>query len=103
VLPGESRRGLTWYGPLDMVAHMKTTVEISEALLRQAKQLAAAQGTTLRQLIEAGLRHVLKTRRAGREFQLRDASFGGRGLRPEFSEGGRSAIQAAYEGRGEPS
>ena len=38
-----------------MVAHMKTTIELSDTLLQDAKALAAARGTTLRELVEAGL------------------------------------------------
>jgi predicted transcriptional regulator len=38
---------------------MKTTVEISPALLARAKKLAAQRQTTLRAPIEASLRHVL--------------------------------------------
>ena len=60
----------------------KTTVEISEAVLRRAKRVAAERGTTLRALIEAGLRSVLEEERGARPFVLRKASFGGRGVRP---------------------
>jgi hypothetical protein len=85
----------------DMVTHMKTTVDISDPLLRQAKEAAAQDGTTLRELIEAGLRHVLKTRRSRKKFRLRDASFQGRGLQREFGGGEWEKIaEAAYEERG---
>ena len=57
-----------------MGAHMKTTVEISDPLLREAKRTAQEGGTTLRELIEIGLRRVLEERRAAkRPFKLRDA------------------------------
>jgi hypothetical protein len=80
---------------------MKTTVEISDALAQQARALAAREKTTLRALIEAGLRHVLRERRQKRRFELRDASFRGNGLQPEFREGDWQRIRdAAYEGRG---
>jgi hypothetical protein len=39
-----------------MVTHMKTTVEISDGLLDEARRLAAREATTVRALIEAGLR-----------------------------------------------
>jgi hypothetical protein len=34
---------------------MKTTVEISDSLLREARKLARREGTTLRALVEQGL------------------------------------------------
>ena len=84
-----------------MVTHMKTTVEISDSLAEEAKAVAAREKTTLRALIEAGLRQVLSDRRRRVRFRLRDASFGGRGLQPEFREGDwRRIREAAYEGRG---
>lgn len=83
-----------------MGTHMKTTIEISDALLERAKRLAARESTTLRELVERGLRQVLREG-AGREFELRDARVGGRGLRPEYEAAGWDHIRdAAYEGRG---
>jgi hypothetical protein len=56
----------------------------------------------LRELVEAGLRHVLKERAAqARAFSLRDARVDGHGLSPEFSGASWSDIRnASYEGRG---
>jgi len=80
---------------------MKTTVEIPDSLAEEAKAVAQRENTTLRALIETGLRQVLRDRRSRRQFELRDASFGGRGLRPEFRDGDwRNIRDAAYEGRG---
>jgi len=85
----------------DTVTRMKTTVEISDALAEEAKALAARQKTTVRALIEAGLRHVLRERRRRTRFQLRDAAFRGRGLQAEFRDGDWQRIrEAAFEGRG---
>lgn len=39
-----------------MGAHMKTTIEISDALFATAKEVAHSRQTTLRALIEEGLR-----------------------------------------------
>ena len=76
-------------------------MEISDALADQAKAVARREETTLRALIEAGLRQVLRDRQRRSRFQLRDASFGGRGLQPEFRDGDWQRIRdATYEGRG---
>lgn len=65
-----------------MVTHMKTTIELPKSLLAEAKACAAREGTTLRALIEAGLRNALKERKEKKKpFKLRDASVGGEGLR----------------------
>ena len=80
---------------------MKTTVEIADGLAREAKELAAREGTTLRELIEAGLRAVLRERRRKADFRLRDASVGGKGLQPEFRGADWERIrEAAYEDHG---
>lgn len=80
---------------------MKTTIDIAPALLRAAKALAAKEGTTLRALVEAGLRRVLEERAETPRFALRDAGFDGRGLQPEFRDAGWESIRrAAYDQRG---
>ena len=77
---------------------MKTTVEISDALLEEAKQVASREDTTLRTLLEEGLRRALADRKQGRKFRLRRASFKGKGLQAGGSwERLRDLI---YEGRG---
>jgi hypothetical protein len=68
-----------------MVAHMKTTIELPSSLLKEAKAVAAKEGTTLRALIESALRQALQGRKGTkRAFVLRDASYGGGGLREGF-------------------
>lgn len=90
------------YGCLDMVTHMKTTIEIADTLLIEARQAAARDQTTLRALVEEGLRQVVQERKRTPRFRLREASFRGKGLRPEISEGDWETIRTmAYEGRGE--
>lgn len=66
---------------------MKTTIEISDAIFERAKALAAREGTTVRALVEDGLRQILRERRA-KPFLLRDAAVGGEGLTPEFEGAG---------------
>jgi len=80
---------------------MKTTIEISDALAQEAKQLAAREKTTLRALVEAGLRQILRDRRSKARFRLRKASFGGNGLQPQFRGADWQRIrEAAYEEHG---
>jgi Arc/MetJ family transcription regulator len=81
---------------------MKTTIDISDALLSEAKLAAAAQGTTLRKLVEAGLRQALgQTGQAPKPFKLRNASFKGQGLAQGVQPSDWERIrEMAYEGRG---
>jgi hypothetical protein len=65
---------------------MKTTVDIATPVLREARKVAAREGTTLRSLIEEGLRRVLADKSRKTEFRLRLVTVGGRGLRPELSD-----------------
>jgi hypothetical protein len=79
---------------------MKTTLDIADPLLREAKQIAAREGTTLRALVEQGLRRVVAEKKPKRGFRLRKASFKGRGLHPELAGAGWDRIRdLAYEDR----
>lgn len=66
--------------------------------MRQAREVARAEGTTLRALVEDGLRVVLGRRRSGSTFRLPDASVGGNGLRPEFAQASWEELRAAAYG-----
>jgi hypothetical protein len=80
---------------------MKTTVEIPDRLLAEARRVAAREGTTVRSLIEEGLRRVVAERKQPSTFRLRRATFKGDGLRPEATGASWERIRdAAYEGRG---
>jgi hypothetical protein len=59
---------------------MKTTVEISDSLLRLAKRVALSERTTVKALIEQGLRLVVAERKREATFTLRKAAFHGDGL-----------------------
>jgi hypothetical protein len=84
-----------------MVSHMKTTIDIAEPLLSQAKQVAAAEGVTLRELVEDGLRRVLEERERRVTFRLRRASFRGQGLQPDVAAGSwEDLCDFAYKDRG---
>jgi hypothetical protein len=59
---------------------MKTTIEVSDALFLSAKSFAQQSQTTLRALVEEGLRRVLSDSQPGRKqaFKLVDASVRGK-------------------------
>ncbi len=59
---------------------MKTTVELSDSLLRQTKRVALKERTTVKALIERGLRLALAGSKRGHDFKLRRAGFRGDGL-----------------------
>jgi hypothetical protein len=85
----------------DTYSHMKTTVEIPEAILEEARKIAARQETTLRVLIIEGLRRIIAERKRSGGFRLRKATFRGKGLRPEVAGAPWERIrQMAYEKRG---
>ena len=77
---------------------MKTTVELPDGLLSEAKSYAAAEGLSLKQVLEAGLRQVLGSRRETKPFILRKHPFRGSGL---VTAADWSTIrEKIYKGRG---
>ncbi len=82
---------------------MKTTIDVADVLLEEARRVAAAEKTTLRALVEEGLRRVLAARShaAVGPFRLRDASVAGSGLQPGVEDGSWERIRGlTYDGRG---
>ncbi len=81
---------------------MKTTLDISDPLLEQAKAIAVRDGVTLRSLVEQGLENILAERqKASRPFKLKRASVKGEGLNPELANASWSTLRdIIYEGRG---
>ncbi len=80
---------------------MKTTVEIPDSLLQEARKVALREGTTVRAMVEQGLRQVLARRKSATAFRLRKATFKGEGLQPEVSGASWERIrEMAYEERG---
>lgn len=59
---------------------MKTTIEVSDALFNSAKEFAHSSQTTMRALVEEGLRRVLvdSQTKAKPAFKLKDASVHGK-------------------------
>ena len=63
---------------------MRTTVEISESLLAEVRCLMAERRTTLRALVEEGLRRVVREEQEGSPPKMPDAVFPGS---PGFAQG----------------
>lgn len=80
-----SLRSSRIYGYHYTVLCMKTTVELPDALLREAKRVALRDKTTVRAVIERGLRAVVGARASADRFALRRAAFKGDGLVAERS------------------
>lgn len=84
-----------------MVTHMKTTIDISTALYEEVRRVAQEEKTTVKALVEEGLRHTLAEHKHRAPFTLRKATFKGNGFQPEFAGAAWDQIRkAAYEGRG---
>ena len=80
---------------------MKTTIEIPDSLLDEAKRLAAEEGTTVRAYVEQGLRRIVAERKSRGLFRLRKATFKGKGLQPGVQDATWERIrEAIYQGRG---
>lgn len=82
---------------------MKTTVDIADPLFRQAKVEAEKNGSTLRNLIEDGLRAVLEKRRtvSAKPFRLGELPAHGGGLKPDFQYANwEGMLEESYRDRG---
>lgn len=74
---------------------MKTTIDIADTLLEEAKATAERESATLSSLVEEGLRFVLAQRTEMQvPFRLRDASVDGRGLQPGIDLANREQMLA---------
>jgi hypothetical protein len=78
---------------------MKTTVELPEELLQQAKEYAARMGIPMREVIERGLQLALQSKKTSRRpFRLKTITTKGEGL---ACDGDWSTIRSfIYEGHG---
>ena len=86
-------------GTVSMGTHMKTTVEIADPLLEQAKAEARRRGTSLRSLIEEGLRRVIAEPTAA-AYVLPDCSVSGGGPTDLWlSSPWDDKLEMIYEGR----
>ena len=87
-----------------MASHMKTTVHIPDALLKEAQSLAAREKTTLKALIQEELQKVVREDKTAKgPFVLKDCSFPPAHLVKEPVEpmSWEEISRIIYEGRGE--
>jgi hypothetical protein len=84
-----------------MVEYMKTTIQIPDSLLKEVRKLANEENTTLKSLMEEGLRRIISERKRRGKFKLRKATFKGTGLQPGLDGASWDRIRdLSYEGRG---
>ncbi len=74
---------------------MKTTMDLSDGIMRQAKAVARREKMPLRDLVQEGLLLALKTHALPRSHKVKPVIFSGRGLNPEFQ--GRSWAEVRDE------
>lgn len=87
--------------PRGMVSHMKTTIQIPDSVLDEARRIARRDRTTLKVLVEQGLRRIIAERKRGEKFRLRRVTFRGEGLDPRLASASWDQIRdLSYEGRG---
>jgi hypothetical protein len=84
-----------------MVMYMKTTIQLPDSLFEEARKLAQQERTTMKALVEEGLRRLISDRRQRSHFRLRKATFRGKGLQPHLAGATWDQIrELSYEGRG---
>ena len=84
-----------------MASHMKTTIQIPDSLFEEARRLAQREHTTLKALVEQGLRRTLAERKRRGGFRLRKVTFKGKGLQPAMAGASWEQIRdLSYQGRG---
>ncbi len=84
-----------------MVVHMKTTIQIPDALYKEMRKLAQREQTTMKAIVEESLRRTISERHRSSRFQLRKATFKGNGLQPHLAGTSWDQIlRLSYEGRG---
>lgn len=84
-----------------MLKHMRTSVEINDALFNRAQRCAHQRRTTFRALVEEGLQRLVTEPPRSPKFRLRHASFSGKGFQSKARHASWEDIRSAiYEGRG---
>jgi hypothetical protein len=88
---------------IDMLCHMRTTINVPDDLFRQVKRLAVERSTTVTAIVEGALREVVARKR------LRAAvtpvtltTFGSGGLLPGVALDDSAGLLEVMEGTGGP-
>ena len=80
---------------------MKTTIDIADNIMDRSRQVARAEKSTFRDLVEEGLLLVIDRRTKTKKTKVEPVTVKGKGLSPEFYNASWTQIrQAAYEGHG---
>lgn len=80
---------------------MKTTIDLPDDLLERCKAVARRENSTLKALLEEGLRLALRTRSRRRAAPFEVQPFRGDGLTPEFAGAGWEKVRdEIYRDRG---
>jgi hypothetical protein len=80
---------------------MKTTIELPDDLLERSKAVARRENSTLKALIEEGLRLALRARKSPRNAAFMVQPFEGDGLSAEFAGKGWEVVRdEIYRDRG---
>lgn len=79
---------------------VKTTVEIPDSLFEEARKVARRDRTTLKVLVEEGLRKTISDRKRRKGFRLRKVTFKGTGLQPPLSGASWDRIRELSYGYG---
>lgn len=100
--PGHSWCASQKYGStenhiVDMVNHMKTTLNLDDEVMIRLKQEAARRRTTISELVETALRRMLNQEHAASQTLSPLPTFDGGGAFVDISD--RHALYEAMEGR----
>ena len=80
---------------------MKTTIDISDHIMNQSRELARQEHVSLKELVEQGLQLVLQSKAQAATGKVKPVTFKGKGLSPAFRGASWEQIRrAAYEGHG---
>jgi hypothetical protein len=86
---------------VNIFSGVRVTLDLPDALVAEARRVARARGTTLRDLTVQALSALLDQGEPRTPFRLRDASFGKQGLVKGLSETDWDKIrELSYDGRG---